>query len=358
MIRHAGVFAVLLFAGLAVGQDFNTPQTELRPINVATGFNEPNPGGVWKMSPAAKHHRAIVRVNAGNQGGSGSVVAIDGPGMVVITNHHVIEGHDRATVSSEYGSSGTMPVIWASEQLDLAVLYHPQGSWEYTLPIAGDNPPIGSQLEMAGYGGPTNELRHFFAKRLQPRYNPIEIEAATVSGDSGCPIMYGGAICGVNFGSTGGQTLGSVNDSGGPWRLNYPACSRVDGPKLAEVLTQVCSPLGCRPRIIRRGGPPAIVIPPPSTAAPPQSQPPEHNGFANPQTPDPCVACPPGPQGPPGPAGKDGAQGPPGPAATPQGLRVLLVDGATKQVLDDETYAPGEPIVLDVRNILNPSRNK
>lgn len=34
---------------------------------------------------------------------------------------------------------------------------------------------------------------------------------------------------------------------------------------------------------------------------------------------------------------------------TPQ--RVLIVDGSTKTVLDDETFAPGEPIVLDVRRL-------
>lgn len=34
-----------------------------------------------------------------------------------------------------------------------------------------------------------------------------------------------------------------------------------------------------------------------------------------------------------------------------QKLRMMVVDGATKNVLDDESYAPGEPVIFDIRRL-------
>ena len=86
-----------------------------------------------------------------------------------------------------------------------------------------------------------------------------------------------------------------------------------------------------------------------------------------------------GPQGPPGPTGPQGEQGPPpdprlveqlvinwleqnkvqlGPdpdierrltELENRNLRVMIVDGKTKEVIDDETYKPGEPVIFDLR---------
>ena len=34
-----------------------------------------------------------------------------------------------------------------------------------------------------------------------------------------------------------------------------------------------------------------------------------------------------------------------------QKLRMMVVDGTTKDVLDDESYSPGEPVILDIRRL-------
>jgi hypothetical protein len=39
-------------------------------------------------------------------------------------------------------------------------------------------------------------------------------------------------------------------------------------------------------------------------------------------------------------------------------LRVLLVDGSTGSVIDDETYKPGEPLVLDFQRVINAARQR
>ena len=71
-------------------------------------------------------------------------------------------------------------------------------------------------------------------------------------------------------------------------------------------------------------------------------------------------------RGPAGPAGKDGA----GVSADElerikaevlaslPDLRVLLVDGSNGTVIDDETYKPGEPLVLDFQRVINAARQR
>lgn len=67
-----------------------------------------------------------------------------------------------------------------------------------------------------------------------------------------------------------------------------------------------------------------------------------------------------GPQGGQGPQGK---QGEPGESADPSKVpsgnrRVIVVNGSDRTVIDDETYGPDEPIVLDVQNIVNAAGQK
>lgn len=80
----------------------------------------------------------------------------------------------------------------------------------------------------------------------------------------------------------------------------------------------------------------------------------------------------PGAPGPVGPKGDAGPRGPPGDSASitqeqleqvavmvlrqmpkPSPQRVMLVNGATGKVLDDETYQDGEPIVIDFQRVIN-----
>jgi hypothetical protein len=40
------------------------------------------------------------------------------------------------------------------------------------------------------------------------------------------------------------------------------------------------------------------------------------------------------------------------------GIRVLLVDGSVRDVLDDETFPPGGPIIIDFQRVINAARQK
>ncbi|MEO2019211.1 MAG: trypsin-like peptidase domain-containing protein [Fuerstiella sp.] len=98
------------------------------------------------------------------------------------------------------------------------------------------------------------------------------------------------------------------------------------------------------------------------------------NCRPRPTTPQPGIPGPRGSQGFPGPAGRTGAtgaQGPPGRDGSNRDLagliqrleklenakrRVVLVDGKTRAVLDDETYGIDEPLVFDVQQLLQSAK--
>ena len=382
-----------LAAALAIGhavpswsQEF--PQTELTPIESAatttTGFNPTNPGNMWRESPIAAHHVAVVRVTVGDgSSGTGAMVAHEGEGLIAITNAHVVGQFSTAKVSGIDGQPGMMRVVFRSEDLDLAVLHNPRGSWRNELPIAADNPPMGTDIELCGFGGPEhNVMRRVIGRRITPRASFVRfaIDCGTVSGDSGGPYIQTQAgvpsICGVNFGSAGGSTIGHVNQRGGPWPVYYPSSSRVDAPKLCEVLTQVCGPLGCQPRIFRRSQPrnfqpiqsqPPLIGPSNSEPEQPPQAPQQIAGEPGERGPqgergergepgrdgtdgkDGLV----GPQGPPGERGEPGPQGEPGkPSAgiikirmTPEKLVVVDYSNGRSEVIGDLSTTEQAPSI-------------
>ena len=278
----ACIFSSLLVSYAAFGQE---PETNLVPISQLTGFNPPNPGNHWKFTKPQEHHHAMVRIQAGNQGGSGAVIKTD-KGMLVITNHHVIEGYSKAKIEVQDGRDGWLPVLWSNPNMDIALLYSDKGKARYGLPLGAYNAPYGEYIEMGGYAGPHREvrrgLRTFAAPRIRYEYSPMAIGASTVSGDSGGPMLHKGAIVGVNYGSTNAVTKGHINNPGGPWPLIFPACSQIDGPTLARTVETACSRWGCKPRIIY--APPGQQPAPPSQPNgpgygynPPEYNPPEYS---------------------------------------------------------------------------------
>ena len=250
----------LFLSSVCVSQTFDQkPQTKLVPLNAPLNapVNRTGFGGkygserVWRTSQKADYHRAAVRVKCNETafGGSGAVVAVDGDGMFTVTNHHVIEGSQSVTIHATDGSSCKATVIWSSPQLDLAVCYCP-GKPRSALPINLNSVPVGADVELLGYGGPHQDLRHVLGKKLPQVYSyPVSIDCATISGDSGGGMVYQGGLCGINFGGPG-VPRSSIAAPGGPWSLVHPASSQVDGHKLVEVMTQICRPYGCRPVVI------------------------------------------------------------------------------------------------------------
>jgi hypothetical protein len=199
----------------------------------------------WNWTRPASYHKAIVRVSVPGAAGTGCIVDSDGEGIIVITNKHVIEGNSVATVSD--GTNNIkMNVLSAYEEHDLAVLYTKNATSKSGLPIGNYIPAKGTAIEICGFGGPESfTLRHFSGPMID---------------------MENKAIVGVNFGGPN-RTPTSVG-----WSLVHPACSHATGPELTQIVTGVCSPFGCRPRIIY--GRPSGPSNPPSNGGSPLYPPP------------------------------------------------------------------------------------
>lgn len=277
----------------AAAQDMR-PMTKLVPIS--TGFSASNPArNNWTDTRPAAYHKGVVKVmSRGLQGqtfgGTGSLIAVEGGGTWCITNHHVVSDGGRLDPNPRIiTAKGTFQMITVSayEELDLAILRTPA---EIDLPkfrIADEMPPLGTEVELCGFGGPQMNLRHVSAKLEQSQYFQFQISTACVSGDSGGPILAPTSgepvIIGMNFGGPG--IRGSVTGMNGTsWNLVYPASSRSNAPILTQILTDVCRRYGCRPvifprlraglgRILRGPGcmqrPGTAPCPQPPSAAPP-----------------------------------------------------------------------------------------
>ena len=247
----------------------------------------------WNIAPPAEYHKAAVRViNGGNQGaGSGVMVAHDGEGVVVLTNHHVMarawtgngfttECYSTATVIGD-GGTQTFRLLAADPAIDVAVLFCDNATAKHAVPIAESMPPADAVLEYVGYGGPTTGKRAFTAKRIATR-EPISMQAATVSGDSGGPILWQGALVGINYGSP--SAAGSYGSHEG-WSVSGPMSSKATPETLTQILRGCgirCVP--CEPQ------PQPAPVPGPGAIQGPQGE----QGIPGPQ----------GPQGPPGPPGQ------------------------------------------------------
>ncbi|NNE62380.1 MAG: trypsin-like peptidase domain-containing protein [Woeseia sp.] len=303
------------------------------------------------MTADADYHDAVIRVETPeNFGGTGSVVATDGDETICITNQHVVEigfnsnrVHRYVTVTGSLGRSRA-EVIYSSKSADIAILRSERPITSSALPLAAESPAIGAAIELCGFGGPNQTMRHFSGKRVSTRYS-VSIDAPCVSGDSGGPMIVDGCLVGVNFGGPGHPTRSFQG-----WRLVEPASSQVGPEWLTETLTQVCRPLGCLP-IIRRRAAGSIALTPPANGG--------ASGGPVSGLPDYGSRAIPGPAGPPGPPGADGAVGAVGPPGEqgPPGVATISpeqVQQITEQVLAQCPQADIDQITQAVIDQLPP----
>jgi hypothetical protein len=289
------------------------------------------------------------------------------------------------------GGKFTAKYIGKHEPLDLcAYLIDQQG-----LPgiaVSSQNVPIGETITVMAFGGPNHHKATFrpFVAPVIKGHARVAVDAGTISGDSGSGMVWRGVLCGVNFGSVGGY---SANEGG--WPVHWPSSSWADAESINLFLTQCLGPYGCQPRVSPPGqsggsdGGGSPFYPPSNPQQPPQITPPQQPvappHITQPQQPvTPPATCPPGQcddeaikkiiadavaaASKPGPRGEQGPPGPRGPSGRDCEIdidaiaaqviakipprRFILVDGATRKVIDDESYQPGEPIVLDIQQII------
>ena len=393
MLRNLLIVALLLVSSVASGQRVSIdrlPET----VRVAAS-------------------NAVV-VRAGSSKGSGCYL---GDGLF-LTAAHVMRGEaPQALVTFPDGRSFNTRLVANDPQYDQALLEcaeKPDGG----VPLAESNAGRGSRLFIGGYSqGPPlfwpSVMRGVCSPVGGPSADWLTASGESIPGDSGGPIFdEKGCIVGNLWGGSQGETTG----------VNCGRTQRFLGRFRERLKVWHTQGRGCFGGVCPPPNQGAYLQPPsnggvqveidPGTPVTQPGLDPASN--LKPIEQEPCVPCKPdydqiaaevwgrikdkpelqGPAGPQGPPGKDAEitaeqiaaivmaistqikndpamRGPAG-EVTPEQLaqvkadvlaslpptEVWIADGATKKVFDKETYAPGEPIVIDISRILRAVKNE
>lgn len=278
----------------------------------------------WKWTPRADHHAAMGRLSVGDAGGT--AVLIDR--QYALTAAHVCGRSNRGRIAWLDGSTTTATVARKDERNDLAVLrLNPPVTHVRPIPIATQSPAAGSALEICGYGGPTNKLRHFHSRATRAG----ETHSAVLNGDSGGAVLYRGELVGIVRGGYHRTAFQTAEDRA-TWYLVYPclhsgvapirnllryslphgAIVGLDGVRNERA--RICGPGGCRPQ----QQPTVPITPAPDSPSPapvvPGQPPPEIDYDRLAEAVAGRLKLIPGPPGKQGPTGEPGPRGPQGPA--------------------------------------------
>jgi len=153
------------------------------------------------------------------------------------------------------------------------------------------------------------------------------MDGATVSGDSGGPILYCGKLVGINYGSP--SPAGNYGTHEG-----IPVSGPMSSKATPATLTQILR--GCGIQCI---------------PCSPNPTPPEVKPIQPPEQGPPGVAGPPGPQGEPGPQGPPGRMGPQGPKGDvgpqgPPGKTSVVDEKAIQSAIDEWLEANREQFTI------------
>jgi hypothetical protein len=144
---------------------------------------------LWQWSPPAAHHAAVclVRTDSGRETseGSGCYVRI-GQWAGVLTAKHCVEGVTCSVIWPDGYQVSAAPLVDAYGS-DVALIQAGHPTLQ-PLRIADQEPTVGEWLELCGYGGAENRLRHYWG-RLNSSGDNAEYSAAVMQGDSGGPVI-------------------------------------------------------------------------------------------------------------------------------------------------------------------------
>jgi hypothetical protein len=144
--------------------------------------------------------RAVVRVEAGGNTGSGFFIAPD----TVLTNSHVVPGAWSVTIRRFDGSTRAANVAASSPEIDLAVLrvLNPDGS-QQVLPL-GSTARVRSGQEVIAVGSPLGVLQGSVTRGIVSAVRTVggvtlvQTDAAINPGNSGGPLVNrGGEVIGI-----------------------------------------------------------------------------------------------------------------------------------------------------------------
>jgi S1-C subfamily serine protease len=408
------LWLLLLVPSFAMAQDFDTPQTRMTAIEQPSKVLWVELNAVTQsVEESAKNAvRLVFPGNGFSHGGSGVYLG----DRYVATAHHVPEGTSgRGVVHFRDGTQIGCTVNGRDTKWDQCILTldreHPTLPG---VDIATENPRVGDELYSAGFGAGFRIFGGQvtgFSGNGSGAFDWVNHRQQSVQGDSGGPIFnQTGQLVGCLWGAGTGETVGTTTSR---FRIFikplFPRLAQWRANRIGRQIAGVgfeCPDGSCQQQPSQQGGRPVQQEP---GAQPTPVEPDLDSGTSL----RPPLNCPPGPQGPKGEPGKDGKDGrdgqvteehlasivaavvsnlkndpstrgpkgdtgqvgPTGPTGppgkdgqgvTPEQLAALkaellaeiqhpnirVVIGNGGKIVDDETYRPGEPIVLDIEALV------
>lgn len=171
-------------------------------------------GSPVKSDVFAKALPAIVRVQAGQEMGSGTIISPDG---LVLTNSHVV-GRSREVEVQVQGQPvyGTVIEVAGGVQanVDYALIKLQSGQYPY-LERCPKSPTDGERIFIAGFPlgtyEPVRRTGRVLSQFGSPKANQFVIEADIKPGNSGGPLLNSNAqLCGVVTGNLGSRGIAGV----------------------------------------------------------------------------------------------------------------------------------------------------
>ncbi len=193
------VAAVAVAAGVLVGGTTAEPEAAA-PARVAPR----NPAGDL-VEVADRVRQGVVSVRAGRASGTGFVLDRD---WHVLTNHHIVEGASRVSVTAPDGNQVEATVVGSDEDSDLAVLRIEPVASLVALPLGSSaTVRVGEQVLAVGSplglsGTVTSGIVSAVDRRVRiggERQAALQTDASINPGNSGGPLVNAsGEVIGVN----------------------------------------------------------------------------------------------------------------------------------------------------------------
>ena len=170
---------------------------------------------------------AVVRVSSGSSSGSGFAYKRNDDGYLILTNQHVIDGEDEATIRRSGGSGVNATVVGYSEDDDLAVLQTEGGAYGLA-GITTRRVAVGEQVLALGFplGSDTLKVTAGIVSGeesdvLALPVPAIQTDAAINPGNSGGPLVdANGHVVGVNFAKDEGFSVDSIGYAIPAWHAD------------------------------------------------------------------------------------------------------------------------------------------
>ncbi len=202
--------------------------------------------GLWKWTPLADHHSAIVEISSGGGSGTGVLISIDEDKPVkdgfegyCLTAWHVIQDDvesDKIKVRFRNGRGAKgCRVVQSNEEKDIALVWTWVPAGVKPAKLARQPIERGDTLEFAGLGGGSELkccVRHFSAMASPPStIEKIFADVPLLPGDSGGPVFNSNQeVVGIISGGWFWWNSGVKSDNGSYVRTTWPARASNIGP--------------------------------------------------------------------------------------------------------------------------------